>query len=111
MKKIFFTIALFFLTFLFNHTIKAEENKKSWCIDKNTYHRVGPYDVKNCKEVYQNFINISESLYDKLLENPFPGLMPTGFSSANKETFEKYHPIGVEAEKKKCTNKKISKKS
>jgi hypothetical protein len=88
----------------------AEENKKSWCIDKNTYHRVGPYDVKNCKEVYQDFINISESLYDKLLKNPSPGLMPIGFSSANKEIFEKYHPIGVEAEKKNAQIKKLARK-
>ena len=103
MKKLILIIASLILV-SFNSS-NAEENKKSWCIDKNSYLKFGPYDVKSCKEIYQDFINISENLHGKLSKNDNPHSMPKGLDLSNKQLFDKYYSTEVELERKAVQEK------
>ena len=97
MKKTF-AILVSLIAFIFsNQTAKAYEYD-TWCIDKTTYFRWGPYlenYVNSCKELDSNFVDISETLFKKLSERDHRGNDLDKTSLNNKKIFETHYPLSL----------------
>ena len=98
------------IAFIFsNQTAKAYEYD-TWCIDKTTYFRWGPYlenYVNSCKELDSNFVDISETLFKKLSERDHRGNDLDKTSLNNKKIFETHYPQDAELIK----NQKLAKQA
>ena len=104
-----FAILLSLIVVIFsNQTARAYEYD-TWCADKTTYFRWGPYYenvVNSCKELDSNFVNISETLFKKLSErNPRYYDLDKNISLYNKKIFETYYPQDAELIKKEKLDK------
>ena len=87
-------------------TVKAYEYD-TWCVDKTNYFRWGPYYrnvVNSCKELDRNFVDVSETLFNKLSEIDVRGLTQEKLI-LNKQIFEKYYPQDAELIKKEKLDK------
>jgi hypothetical protein len=84
---------------IFSNQTSIAVETQSWCIDKNSYFKFGPYPyVKDCKEIDGDLIDITETLYNRLT-NSSSGWEK--MNSNNKYIFEKYYPLETETIKKK----------
>jgi len=110
MTRNLFAILLSLIAVIFsNQTARAYEYD-TWCIDKTTYFRWGPYlknYVNNCKELDRNFVDISETLFKKLLERDYRGYDLDKTSLNNKKIFETYYAQDAELIK----NEKLAKQT
>jgi hypothetical protein len=110
MKKVLFAILLSLIVVIFsNQTAKAYEYD-TWCVDKTTYFKWGPYTknyINNCKELDENFVDVSETLFNKLSERDHRGFDLEKTTLKNKQIFETYYPLDAELTKKKNLERQV----
>lgn len=112
--KMFRTLfVLFFLSLIaivFSNQKARAYEYDTWCIDKTTYFRWGPYTenyINSCKELDSNFVDISETLFNKLSEKDHRGYDLDKTSSINKKIFETYYSQDAELIKNQKLAKQI----
>jgi hypothetical protein len=108
-RKLFLILLSLIAVIFFNQTVKAYEYD-TWCVDKTTYFKWGPYTknyINNCKELDENFVDISETLFNKLSERDYRGFELEKTTLKNKQIFETYYPLDAELTKKKNLERQV----
>jgi len=96
MNRNLFLILLSLIVVIFSNQIAKAYEYDTWCVDKTTYFKWGPYTknyINNCKELDENFVDVSETLFNKLSERDHRGFDLEKTTLKNKQIFERLFEI------------------